>query len=49
MVWDRDDEKRAQKIGSALVISQSHIPPYGMRKGWVPRKEDDFGSEYTLM
>ncbi|XP_041985861.1 puff-specific protein Bx42 [Aricia agestis] len=42
-VWDRDDERKAQRIGSALVVSQTSVPPYGQRKGWVPRTEEDFG------
>ncbi|KAG7295262.1 Puff-specific protein Bx42 [Plutella xylostella] len=43
-IWDRDDERKAaQRVGSALVVSQTNIPPYGERKGWVPRKEEDFG------
>ncbi|KAM3957198.1 LOW QUALITY PROTEIN: puff-specific protein Bx42-like [Aphomia sociella] len=42
-VWDRDDEFRAKRVGSALVVSQSSVPPYGQRKGWVPRSEEDFG------
>ncbi|GBP29665.1 Puff-specific protein Bx42 [Eumeta japonica] len=43
VVWDRDDERNAQRVGSALVVSQTNIPPYGKRKGWVPRTEEDFG------
>ncbi|CAH2987430.1 unnamed protein product [Chilo suppressalis] len=42
-VWDRDDEIKARRVGSALVVSQSSVPPYGQRKGWVPRAEEDFG------
>ncbi|CAG9789983.1 unnamed protein product [Diatraea saccharalis] len=42
-VWDRDDEIKAKRVGSALVVSQSSVPPYGQRKGWVPRAEEDFG------
>ncbi|XP_072933881.1 puff-specific protein Bx42 [Epargyreus clarus] len=42
-VWDRDDERKAQRVGSALVVSQTSVPPYGQRKGWVPRAEEDFG------
>ncbi|KAH9643603.1 hypothetical protein HF086_000077 [Spodoptera exigua] len=42
-VWDRDDERKAKRVGSALVVSQTSVPPYGQRKGWVPRAEEDFG------
>ncbi|XP_063835460.1 puff-specific protein Bx42 [Ostrinia nubilalis] len=42
-VWDRDDELKAKRVGSALVVSQTSVPPYGQRKGWVPRAEEDFG------
>ncbi|XP_063543220.1 puff-specific protein Bx42 [Cydia strobilella] len=42
-VWDRDDELKAMRVGSALVVSQTSVPPYGQRKGWVPRAEEDFG------
>ncbi|CAH0718430.1 unnamed protein product, partial [Brenthis ino] len=42
-VWDRDDEQKAKRVGSALVVSQTSVPPYGQRKGWVPRAEEDFG------
>ncbi len=40
---DRDDErgKRIQLAGGALVATTA--PPYGHRKGWVPRKPEDFG------
>lgn len=42
-VWDRDDELKAKRVGSALVVSQTSVPPYGQRKGWIPRAEEDFG------
>ncbi|KAL4707518.1 hypothetical protein ACJJTC_000270 [Scirpophaga incertulas] len=42
-IWDRDDEVKAKRVGSALVVSQTSVPPYGQRKGWVPRTEEDFG------
>ncbi|XP_032524478.2 puff-specific protein Bx42 [Danaus plexippus] len=42
-VWDRDDELKAKRVGSALVVSQTSVPPYGQRRGWVPRTEEDFG------
>lgn len=41
-IWDRDDELKAKRVGSALVHSQTSIPPYGQRKGWVPRVEADY-------
>ncbi|KAB0800325.1 hypothetical protein PPYR_06065 [Photinus pyralis] len=45
-VFDRDDELRLKSISkpsSALVIAQTIAPPYGQRRGWVPRKASDFG------
>lgn len=45
-VWDRDDELKAKRVGSALVVSQTSVPPYGQRKGWVPRAEEDFGGNH---
>ena len=53
MVWDREDEAREQKLRSrpvsALIKVDASAPPYGRRKGWVPRNEDvsyvrEFGS-----
>lgn len=45
-VWDREDE-RDLAIGAptmgALVSAKVAAPPYGQRKGWVPRTEADFG------
>ncbi|KPJ01168.1 Puff-specific protein Bx42 [Papilio xuthus] len=38
-----DDERQGQRVGSALVVSQTSVPPYGQRKGWVPRAEEDYG------
>lgn len=47
MVWDREDEAREQKLRqrpvSALVKAFVTAPPYGQRKGWVPRNSEDFG------
>ncbi|XP_077284163.1 puff-specific protein Bx42 isoform X2 [Arctopsyche grandis] len=45
-VWDREDERRslaAQRATTTLLVTQSSVPPYGQRKGWVPRAEPDFG------
>ncbi|XP_046434731.1 puff-specific protein Bx42 [Neodiprion virginianus] len=46
-VWDREDEAREQKLRqrpvSALVKAVVTAPPYGQRKGWVPRTAEDFG------
>lgn len=45
-VWDRDDERRKQKLvrdSTVLVIAQPVAPPYGERKGWIPRHSTDFG------
>ncbi|XP_015122753.1 puff-specific protein Bx42 [Diachasma alloeum] len=47
VVWDREDEAREQKLRqrpvSALVKAVITAPPYGQRKGWVPRTPEDFG------
>lgn len=44
MVWDREDEAREQKLRqrpvSALVKAVVTAPPYGQRKGWVPRNPE---------
>lgn len=46
ITWDNDDElklmKGAPSIG-ALVSAKVAAPPYGQRKGWIPRVEADFG------
>lgn len=46
VVWDRDDEARELKLrqrpASALVKAVISAPPYGQRKGWTPRTDDDF-------
>ncbi|KAJ8917408.1 hypothetical protein NQ315_005454 [Exocentrus adspersus] len=45
-VWDRDDERRkkaASMKSTALVTAQSIAPPYGQRRGWVPRNVTDYG------
>lgn len=44
VVWDREDEAREQKLRqrpvSALVKAVVTAPPYGQRKGWVPRNPE---------
>jgi len=53
-IWDRDEERQklnAQELGGnghtsdsrAIVSAQRTAPPYGKRKGWIPRTVDDFG------
>ena len=44
-VWDRDDERRLkdQDRSTSIVVAQPIAPPYGQRRGWVPRKPSDFG------
>uniref|UniRef100_A0A1Q3F5Y6 Putative mrna splicing factor/ chromatin binding snw family nuclear protein n=1 Tax=Culex tarsalis TaxID=7177 RepID=A0A1Q3F5Y6_CULTA len=48
-IWDREDERRHKASSSsgsnlgALVSAKIASPPYGQRKGWVPRTEADFG------
>lgn len=47
VVWDREDEREMLAQGApslgALVSAKVAAPPYGQRKGWVPRTEADFG------
>lgn len=46
-VWDREDEHRMAARGApamgALVSAKVAAPPYGQRRGWIPRNEADFG------
>lgn len=45
VLWDNDDEillRGAPTIG-ALSGVKIAAPPYGERKGWIPRVEADFG------
>ena len=44
-VYDKDEDKgkRIQLQSQALMLASATIPPYGHRKGWVPRNQDDFG------
>lgn len=46
-IWDRDDERRRKEASfstsNALVSAQSIAPPYGQRRGWVPRNVTDYG------
>ena len=52
--WDRDEEKKKLKAAAAeaeaeesrdrsLVLASRAAPPYGKRRGWIPRVADDFG------
>lgn len=51
--WDRDEERQKEKqqreesksasSSSSLVSFEKVCPPYGGRKGWVPRVPGDFG------
>lgn len=48
-MWDRENDDRrrrqqqAQQQQQALVTASRAAPPYGHRKGWLPRSQDDFG------
>lgn len=53
-IWDRDEERRklqsentdengSRSESRALLSVQRTAPPYGKRKGWIPRSVDDFG------
>jgi len=42
--WDRDEARSKQEVTSTSIVSASRTaPPYGKRKGWIPRTTDDFG------
>ncbi|KAL7297953.1 puff-specific protein Bx42 [Trichogramma pretiosum] len=47
VTWDKDDEAREAKLRqrpvSALVKACISAPPYGERKNWIPRNEEDYG------
>ena len=37
-MWDRDEERAKIRVPvSALVVASPTAPPYGQRRGWVPR------------
>jgi len=37
-VWDRDEERAKVRVhASSLVVASPTAPPYGQRRGWVPR------------
>jgi len=44
VIWDREDEAREQKLRqrpvSALVKAVVTAPPYGQRRGWIPRNAE---------
>uniref|UniRef100_A0A1B6EKJ9 SKI-interacting protein SKIP SNW domain-containing protein n=2 Tax=Proconiini TaxID=565685 RepID=A0A1B6EKJ9_9HEMI len=42
-VWDRDDERAKSRPITALVSASPTAPPYGQRRGWIPRSQEDFG------
>ncbi|XP_045584224.1 puff-specific protein Bx42 isoform X2 [Procambarus clarkii] len=48
-VWDRESDERRrrhqqqQQQQQALVTASRAAPPYGHRKGWLPRSQEDFG------
>lgn len=45
-VWDRDEERAKAAVEnpiSSLVLAQPTAPPYGSRRGWVPRSLEDYG------
>ena len=46
--WDRDEERsrgaeRAEQNNAQSVVALRTAPPYGKRKGWIPRTTEDFG------
>lgn len=41
-VWDRESEKPVSR-STELIQVKSGGPPYGSRRGWIPRNESDYG------
>ncbi|KAL8576199.1 SNW domain-containing protein 1 [Nucella lapillus] len=44
-IIDRDDDEKAYRAQMQVMPVSSHpaAPPYGHRKGWIPRSQQDFG------
>merc|ERR1712226_1728848 len=43
-VYDREDEELSSRAPTqGTVVSTRTAPPYGHRKGWIPRSAEDFG------
>lgn len=42
-VWEREEDPKWPPPPSALVVATPAAPPYGQRKGWVPRSPEDYG------
>lgn len=47
-VWDRDEDRAKNATvtvprGADMVTASPTAPPYGSRRGWVPRSAEDFG------
>nr|CAD7573980.1 unnamed protein product [Timema californicum] len=42
-VWDRDEQVKISLPVTSLVLASPTAPPYGQRRGWVPRLLEDFG------
>ena len=40
---EEEEEKKSNEIHAKRFEETKHIPPYGRRKGFVPRKQRDFG------
>jgi hypothetical protein len=40
--WDRDEEAadEAATVSTSVVLAMPTAPPYGQRRGWIPRSED---------
>ena len=43
--YDREEEEKASRfqLQTAIVTPNHAAPPYGQRKGWIPRTAEDFG------
>ena len=43
-IWDREDDRSTINVSmGALVSAKVAAPPYGGRRGWIPRTEEDYG------
>lgn len=44
-VYDRDYDRKQREVerDNNTIIAQAIAPPYGQRRGWVPRVVTDYG------
>lgn len=39
-MWDRDEERAKVRPITALISAAPTAPPYGQRRGWIPRRTE---------